>query len=110
MKTRREMLDVLRMVTRQRMLKIYDEGFSEEMEDFAWAVTGRRWQATSGKHDDRLMSMAIGLMLLDLNPYKDRVDRLRPKQDDGFSRYKEFTEYWQKKSVGNKKSRRLILG
>ena len=104
------MLDVLRMVTRQKMLNIYDEGFSEEMEDFAWAVSGRRWQATSGKHDDRLMSMALGLMLLDLNPYKDRKDRLRPKAEDGLTRFKEFTEYWQKKSLGGKKSRRLTLG
>jgi hypothetical protein len=109
-KTRREMLDVLKMVTRQKMLLIYDEGFIEEMEDFAWSVTSRKWQAASGKHDDRLMSMAIALMLLDLNPYKDTSDRLRPRQEDGFSRFKEFQDYWKKKSVSRNKSRRLTLG
>ncbi|MBG95057.1 MAG: hypothetical protein CL793_07375 [Chloroflexi bacterium] len=109
-KTRREMLDVLKMVTRQHLLRIYDEGFVEEMEDFAWNVNTRKWQATPGKHDDRIMAMAIGLMLLDLSPYKDRSDRLRPKVEDGFSRYKEFESYWKKHSGSNKKTGRLTFG
>ena len=109
-KTRREMLDVLKMVTRQKMLNIYDEEFVEEMEDFAWNMASRKWQAVSGKHDDRLMSMAIGLMLLDLSPYKDRADRLRPKSDDGMKRYKAFTKYWDKKQVVKPQKRTFTLG
>ncbi len=109
-KTRREMLDVLKMVTRQKMLNVYDEEFVEEMEDFSWNLSARKWMAVSGKHDDRIMSMAIGLMLLDLSPYKDRADRLRPNEDDGMKRYKAFNEYWDRKRVGIKKKRKMTLG
>jgi len=104
------MLDVLKMCTRQKMLNIYDEEFVEEMEDFAWNMASRKWQAVSGKHDDRLMAMSIALMLLDLSPYQDRADRLRPKVDDGMNRYKAFSKYWDKKQVGKPKHRKLTFG
>ena len=104
------MLDVLKMVTRQKMLNIYDEEFVEEMEDFAWNMSTRKWGAVSGKHDDRLMAMSIGLMLLDLSPYKDRADRLRPKVDDGMKRYEAFSKYWDRKMAGKAKKRKLIFG
>ena len=104
------MLDVMKMVTRQKMLNVYDEEFVEEMEDFSWNLSARKWMAVSGKHDDRIMSMAIGLMLLDLSPYKDRAHRLRPNEDDGMKRYKAFNEYWDRKRVGIKKKRKMTLG
>ena len=108
-RTRREMLDVLRMVTRQKLLHVYDEGFVEEMEDFAWHVSARKWMAVSGKHDDRLMSMAIGLMLLDLNPYKDRSDLLRPKPQSAYELMKKFDVDWDRKARTTPK-RRLTIG
>ena len=108
-RTRREMLDVLRMVTRQKMLQVYDEGFIEEMEDFAWNVNTRKWMAVGGKHDDRIMSMAIGLMLMDLSPYKDRGDRLRPKPMSVYDEMKKFDERWDRKAKTRPK-RRLTLG
>lgn len=57
-KNRDEMLNSLEEVLRNKRIKIYSSRFIEELETFIW--TGKRGQALKGKHDDLIMSLAIG--------------------------------------------------
>lgn len=58
-KTRPEIIAYLDKVTRDRMLKCYDRHIAKEMEEFVWSDKHKGYRAPPGKHDDRLMALAI---------------------------------------------------
>lgn len=57
-RTRPLMLDILRNLCRKQALKCQDLGFAEEMDDFVWHETKRKFEAANGRHDDRIITMA----------------------------------------------------
>lgn len=67
-RTRPELLDIIDKAVRSRALRNPDPGFSNEMETFVWVpkTTNPKegtYKATGRNHDDRIMSLGIGLML-----------------------------------------------
>lgn len=60
-KNREKILENLEQVIRNHHLKLYSLRFVAQMETFIW--NGKRGQALKRRHDDLIMSMAIGLQI-----------------------------------------------
>jgi hypothetical protein len=106
MKTRPEALSILERVCRKGMLDCWDEGFASEMDTFVWHPqaqdrTKGKYKAAFGKYDDRILSMAIAVMISDgkdellndkakdlarqqspIEIFRLRMERLREAQPD----------------------------
>lgn len=65
-KTRPKLLTKLEEVLRNKQIKIYSSRLYDELKTFIWK--NNKAQAQKGKHDDLVMSLAIGIWLYDSNP------------------------------------------
>jgi hypothetical protein len=64
--SRSQILTKLEEVIRNNAIQIYSSRFYQELKTFVW--TGTKAQAQKGKHDDLIMSLAIGVWLYDASP------------------------------------------
>lgn len=82
--TRSQILTKLEEVLRNGTIKIYSSRFYNELKTFVW--TGSKAQAQKGKHDDLIMSLAIGVWLYDVTPtYSNTSNMLNRAMLAGFS-------------------------
>lgn len=65
-KTRSQILTKLEEMLRNKQIKIYSSRLYDELKTFIWK--NNKAQAQRGKHDDLVMSLAIGLWLYDCDP------------------------------------------
>jgi len=73
--TRPKMLSDLKEALKHRMIKIYDKATVEELFSFIIVQGKTRWKATAdaGKHDDRVMSLALVYQLYQTESPSDNV-------------------------------------
>jgi hypothetical protein len=64
--SRSQILTKLDEMLRNNSIKVYSSRFYSELKTFIW--TGTKAQAQKGKHDDLVMSLAIGTWLYDASP------------------------------------------
>jgi hypothetical protein len=64
-KNRHVIIDGLAQVCRDRRLRSRCPDFAAEMETFVYNAAKKRYQAAPGKHDDRVIAMAIAVHLCD---------------------------------------------
>lgn len=85
-------VDGLAAVCRDRRLRCKDRGFAEECMTFVWSERRHRYQAAPGKHDDRVMAMAIAVYLCDPRAALNATtaDGARKKDPDGGDAYRAF--------------------
>lgn len=62
-KTREILIDCVAQVFRDREVKVFDYKLVEEMSSFVWWPDRKRFAAATGRHDDRVMSLGIALVL-----------------------------------------------
>lgn len=75
--TRSQILTKLEEVLRNGTIKIYSSRFYNELKTFVW--TGSKAQAQKGKHDDLIMSLAIGVWLYDVSPAHNSTSNMLNK-------------------------------
>lgn len=63
-KTRVGVIDAITQAVRSRRLTCTDPGFALEMTSFVWNEAMQRYEAAWGKHDDRIIAMAIACYLI----------------------------------------------
>ena len=68
--SRSKILTKMEEVIRNNQIKIHSSRFYEEMKTFVWK--GSKPQAMRGKHDDLVMSLAIGLWLYDTSNFHSK--------------------------------------
>ena len=68
--SRGQILTKIEEVIRNGKIGIYSSRFYDEMKTFVW--TGTKAQAMKGKHDDLIMSLAIGVWLYDASPKNNK--------------------------------------
>ena len=76
-RSRKTVLDVLSAVLRDGELRSSDRGFAEEAGWFVWQERRGVYAAPSGKHDDRVMALAIAVYVC--NWRTDDGNKRRPK-------------------------------
>lgn len=72
--TRSQILTKLEESLRNGTVHIYSSRFYNELKTFVW--TGSKAQAQKGKHDDLIMSLAIGVWLYDASPSLNNTSKL----------------------------------
>lgn len=87
-RTRRVILDVLATLLRDEDLKVWDKGFAQECGFFTWNEREQRFRAPAGKHDDRVMALAIAVYLCgwrtdDGRRYTIAEEKPKPLHDAG---------------------------
>ena len=89
----------LKAVTRRRILKCPDEYFAAEMGDFVWNETKGKFMATSGRHDDRIMTMAglVQVSQIDVRQQEiqEETKTVRREEEEGARIHATFSPTWR---------------
>jgi len=67
-KTRKLLMSSIGKAIRDRSVQIYDSEFVREMSTFTWNARRKKYEAQTGKNDDRIMALAICLAISDYKP------------------------------------------
>jgi hypothetical protein len=89
-RTRPLMIAALTGALRDREYKTKNKGFASELGTFAWNDAKRRYQASHGKRDDRVMSAAIAVCLTGRRDAAGRRKAVVKKEDSGGEAYQLF--------------------
>ena len=105
--SRSKILTKLEEVIRNNQIKVYSSRFYEEMKTFVWK--GTKPQAMRGKHDDLVMSLAIGVWLYDTsNLHSKSTADINKAMLSGFSSSSSNFEGSVGSSFGNEYLNRVL--
>lgn len=99
-KTRKSLVDTVRMVFRKRQILMWDPRFWQEMDDFVWVpaanavnpATEGTYRATGTNHDDRIMAIGMVLLQCPVNDVEFNPEDVPVKQSNALRMLTMFQE------------------